>query len=64
MGNVCLDQLQQKTLTRACRHYLPSEYTSAFANLGMFNKELYEVNHQTLEYLRIFQFGAWQHELM
>jgi hypothetical protein len=45
-------------------HYLPSEYTWAFANLGMFNKELYEVNHQTLDYLRIFQFGAWQHGLM
>lgn len=50
--------------TCACRHYLPSEYTHAFIALGMSNKELYAISHETLDYLRIFQLGAWQHELM
>jgi hypothetical protein len=49
----------------ACtRHYPLSEYTSTFAALGVSNKQLYEVSHQTQKYLKIFQFGAWRHELM
>jgi len=53
------------TMCAACtRNYPPSECTLAFVALDVSNKHLYEVSHQTLEYLKIFQFGVWQHELM
>ncbi len=52
------------TNTCAYRHYPPSEYTWAFAALGMPNKEFYATSHETLDYFLMFQFGARQHQLM